>query len=140
MDWLVSLVNAIGVEATIALVVVVIVGMFAAAVYYVAKRGVKDAERHLKDADIIARTVAHQQEQVDELQEDITEHTAERWRLMGRLVEKEEQLKNCQDMLARTGIGGLPATEEKSLREMIVRQQQEITRLREELEIKKGDP
>jgi regulatory protein YycI of two-component signal transduction system YycFG len=132
MDWLVTLVDTIGVEATIAIFVFLIVGIFAAAVYLIAKRGVKDAE-------IISQTVAHQQRQIDELDEDVTENTAERWRLIGERIQAEENLKRCQEKLEERGASSMTLAEEKALRDMIIRQQEEIRALNGQLALLKNN-
>lgn len=137
MDWLVKLVDTIGVRATIAVFLFAMLLMLVAAVYQIATRSAKEAERRvreaeraLKDADIISRTVEYQQHQLQELDEDITEHTAERWKLIGERIQVEENLKRCQEKLQEHGASSMTMADEKALRDMIVSQREEILRLR----------
>lgn len=136
---IINFIREIGVDNAIRLLWVIVVVIIAVSVLLALRIVWLYAKRGNPAQDTLTRAFERQQEQVGELQEDITENTKERWKLLGQLFEQEQQLKNCQELLARTGIGGLSASEEKSLREMIIRQREQIQRLQEELEIQKGD-
>jgi septal ring factor EnvC (AmiA/AmiB activator) len=108
-------------------VILALIGVIAAyAVYLIIRRGNKDAE-------IVGRTLAKEQDRLDReqqrndaLEEDITEQSRERWRLIAERAQVEEQLRKCQEKLQERGIGSMTLFEENALRDMIVAQQTTI--------------
>jgi hypothetical protein len=141
---IVALAKEVGGQATISILLIVASWQ---AIRMILRRGEKDAE-------VLRRTLEREQvrvdreqarvdrererldEHLDEWQDDITENTKEKLILFAQLEQCRLDLANSKEMLARSGIGGLSASEEKALREMIVRLKAENYRLTEELKSK----
>jgi hypothetical protein len=111
-----TLVKEIGVQAAIALILVL---LLAQAIRMILRRNERDAET-------VRQTLVREQGRVDELDEEITEHGRERWTLIAERIKAEEALKACQEKLEDRGIGSMTLADEKVLRQMIVELQTSV--------------
>jgi len=117
-DWAVELIQK-DPETFIRVCAIIIAAIGANGIWQVLKRRDKDAEIIRQSLEREQVRADEERERLDELQEDITEQTKERWLLMERLARAEAESENCREMLSRSGLGGLNAAEEKTLRDMV---------------------
>lgn len=106
-------------DTAVRVILAIVGGIAAYGIYLIIKRGNKDSE-------IIGRTLEREQHRADELEDDVTEQSKERWRLIAEKALLEGQLKECQERLAAKQASGLTVAEENVLREMIISLRDEV--------------
>lgn len=124
LDWLTHLVDSIGPGWTTAIIGLLLAAGMLYIILLLIRRSDKDTEAARKA--LSARA--------EDLEEDITENRAEQWRLMAQIEQLKLELNRCQEMLERSGIGGLSPAEEKILRDMLVSKQNELVLKQNEID------
>lgn len=123
---IINFIREIGVDNAIRLLWVIVVAVIALSVLLALRIVYLYAKRGNPAQDTLTRAFERQQKQLEELAEDATEGTQERWKLIAERFQAEERLRHCQEKLAQRGITSMTLADEQALRNMVVRQQTEI--------------
>lgn len=91
METLLKIIEAIGIDNTLALLALATIGMGMRAIYLIVKRGDKDAA-------VISQALAREQARVDQ---EIAEDTETRHLYTERIATLEKQLTDCQRELLK---------------------------------------
>lgn len=135
----INFIREFGVDNAIRLVAVGIALIGARGIYLVLKRSDKDAEIIRQSLIREQALVDAEREHADALEDDITGQLTERQALLERLAKAEAERDSCHELLSRSGLGRLNASEESTLRGMITRLKEENRRLTKQLNNQTGD-